>query len=356
MGSIAFEECVLAEMRLRNRIVRSATVDPYGAGDGMVSGEQIAYYRMLTENQVGLIISGMLSVSPEGIAGRLQTGAHDDRFIPGHRALTDAVHLAGGKVIAQINHAGDCSVGTLPPSPSGISSAFAKAPSHEMSIGEIAAATSDFAGAALRMKQAGYDGVQIHCAHGYLLSQFLNPKYNKRNDAYGGTAEKRFRFAGEVIAAVRAAVGPDYPVMIKLNSNTEEDDEAYGSDLLRICGRCRELGVCAVELSGHDFTQQGRKGNRHYYLERAKAVRSSCGLPVILVGGIRSVADMDEVLGGGVDMVSISRPFICEPDLIPRLLAGQDKASCLSCSKCFILQGKYAADKIRCIQHRQSAS
>ncbi len=154
------------------------------------------------------------------------------------------------------------------------------------------------------------------------------------------------------MAAVRAAVGPDYPVMVKLNSNVEEGDETFLSDLIWMCDRCRQMGVCAVELSGYDFTPRGRKGERAYYLERAAAVRAACGLPVILVGGIRTAADMDRVLGRGIDMVALSRPFICEPDLVDRLLAGQEQASCLSCSKCFVLMSTYKTSQIRCILHK----
>ncbi|MPM22299.1 Metal reductase [bioreactor metagenome] len=294
----------------------------------------------------------MASVTPDGVAGPGQNRAYDERFIPGHRALTDTVHNAGGKVVVQINHAGSRSAGELPPSPSGISANAG--PSRTITAEEIAAITAGFARSALMMKQAGYDGVQIHCAHGYLLSQFINPKFNKRTDAYGGSVENRFRFAREVLLAVREAVGPDYPVLIKINSNAEENDDQFEADLLWICSRCKTLGVSAVELSGCDFVPRTKKGDHNLYLARACAVRHGCDIPVILVGGVRTLDDMEVVLRGGIDLVALSRPLICEPDLIPRLLSGQEKSACISCSKCFPLLQTYDTERVLCVLHKKA--
>lgn len=345
----AFAPCSLGGMELRNRIVRSATFDPLGSPDGEVTEEQIGQSRALAGNQVGLIISAMTNVSPEGIGAALQNAIYDDRFLPGHRRLTAAVHGAGGKVVLQINHAGASGIRPAPPSPSGVTSRNSKAPSREMTRAEMQAVAADFAAAAARTRAAGYDGVQIHCAHGYLLSEFLSPYDNRRTDEYGGSAENRFRFPGEVIAAVRKAVGPDYPVLIKLNSNAERDDEAYGQDLLLYGKRLAELGVTAIEVSGYDFTPQGKSGKSNYYLERAAALRRACGIPVILVGGMRSKADLETVLDAGIDLVSLSRPFISEPDLVKKMMEGQERSNCISCSKCFVLMAKYKPGGRRCI-------
>jgi len=350
----ALQPYTLAGMQLRNRIVRSATVDPLGASDGMVTDEQIAYYKSLADNQVGLIITGMANVSIDGAGAPTQNGIFDDRFISRHLILTNAVHDANGKVIMQINHAGAKSLHEMPPSPSGIPDPYIKAPCREMTTDEIHSITADFAAAAVRAKKAGYDGVQLHCAHGYLLSQFINPYFNKRGDHYGGNIENRFRFSCEVIESVKAAVGSDYPIMIKINSNIEECDESFEGELLWIGARCKELGIIAIEVSGFDFTPLGKSGNHNYYLERAAAVRRASGLPVILVGGIRATADMDTVLDAGVDMVSMSRPFICEPDIVKKMLNGQEASKCVSCSKCFVLGLKYKTEGIRCILHKTS--
>lgn len=347
-----FQPFTLGPLELRNRIIRSATFDPLGNSDGTVSEEQIALYRRLAENQVGLIITALAAVAEDGIVNRKQNRLYDDKFIPSHRALVEAVHQAGGKVVLQINHCGAASVVENPMSPSGIPSPFTKAPCREMTKEEIKRVTADFAAAAVRGKAAGYDGVQLHCAHGYLLSQFISPVFNKRTDEYGGNVENRFRFAAEVIAAVREAVGPDFFLSIKINSNIEENDESFGPEFQWIGRKCKELGVEFIEVSGCDFTPRGRAGEHNYFLTRAAALKEDTGIPVALVGGVRSPEDMQAVLDAGVDMIAICRPFICEEDLVVRFLNGQEKAACVSCSKCFVLGAKYSQTGIRCILHK----
>jgi len=342
----------LGSLELRNRIIRSSTNDPLGNPGGTVSEEQIALNRRLAENQVGLILSGMASVAEDGIVNQTQNRLHDDSFLPGHQKLTEAVHQSGGKVVLQINHCGAASAIENPMSPSGIPSPYTKAPCREMTKEEIKRVTADFAATALRAKAAGYDGVQIHCAHGYLLSQFINPVFNKRTDEYGGNVENRFRFSAEVISAVREAVGPDYFLSIKINSNIEENDESFGPELQWIGRKCKELGVDFIEVSGWDFTPRGRAGEHNYFLERAAALRADTGIPVALIGGVRTPEDMDQVLAAGVDMVSLCRPFICQEDLVLRFLEGES-AACVSCSKCFILGRKYRETGVRCVLHDQ---
>jgi 2,4-dienoyl-CoA reductase-like NADH-dependent reductase (Old Yellow Enzyme family) len=131
----------------------------------------------------------------------------------------------------------------------------------------------------------------------------------------------------------------DFPVLVKINSNAEADDEAYGQDLPRIAKWCAELGVGAVEVSGFDFTAQGKTGKHDYYLERAAAARRTAGIPVILVGGVRTPEDMDRALDAGVDLIAMSRPFICECDLLLRLQNGQPASQCKKSCRCFVLLG-----------------
>ena len=349
--SQAFAPFMLGNLALRNRIIRSSTNDPLGNPGGTVSEEQIALNRRLAENQVGLILSGMASVAEDGLVNQTQNRLHVDSFIPGHRAVTEAVHAAGGKVVLQINHCGAASAVENPMSPSGVPYPFTKAPCREMTKEEIKRVTRDFVDTALRGKAAGYDGIQIHCAHGYLLSQFINPVFNKRTDEYGGNVENRFRFAAEVIAAVREAVGADYFLSIKINSNIEENDESFGPELQWIGRKCKELGVDFIEVSGWDFTPRGRAGEHNYFLERAAALRADTGIPVALIGGVRTLEDIDQVLSAGVDMVSLCRPFICQEDLVLRFLKGE-AAACVSCSKCFVLGAKYRETGIRCKLHQ----
>lgn len=343
-----FEPCTLDGISLRNRFVRSATVGPYAA-EGILSKAGIRRYQTLAQQQVGLIISEMVYVSPAGQASRTQPGLCREVEVSGHRQLTEAVHQADGTVFVQLNHGGAASLCEDPVSPSGVVSPYTNKPAHVMTTAEMDAAAASFASAAVLAQRAGYDGIQIHCAHGYLLSQFISPFFNRRSDAYGGTPENRFRFPAQVITAVKKAVGPQYPVCIKLNSNAEEGDADYEQALLWMGKACAELGICAIELSGHDFTPQGRSGKHCYYLERAVKLRQDCGLPVMLVGGIRTLEDVSCVLEAGLDFVSMSRPFLCQPDLIPRMAQGENSC-CVSCSKCFGMLRKFAQEGRLCIQ------
>ena len=345
-----FESYTLAGIPLRNRFVRSATVGPYAAA-GVVGPAGIRRYQRLAQQQIGLIITEMTYISPDGQASSTQPGLCDDQSVAWHRQITDAVHGSGGKIFVQLNHGGAASLCDMPLSPSGVPSPYTNRPARVMTAEEIAAVTMEFANAAVRARKAGYDGIQLHCAHGYLLSQFISPFFNRRDDDYGGSAENRFRFPAEVIAAVKAAVGPEYPVCIKLNSNAEVEDEVYEGDLMWMGQACARLGVCAVEVSGYDFTPLGRAGRHHYYLDRAARLRRACGLPVMLVGGIRTMEDIRRVLDAGIDLVSMSRPFLCQPDLVLRLAEGID-SSCVSCSKCFIMLRKFDAEGRLCIQHK----
>lgn len=347
-----FEKYSIGDMTLENRIARSATMWRMGHPDGSVSDLQVEWARQLAENHIGLIIKGMATISRDGRVSARQNRLDDDRYIEGHRKITEAVHETGGRIVCQINHCGAASDHEVRLSPSGIPYPFTKdKPSVAMTVDDIKRITREFAETALRVKKAGYDGVQIHCAHGYLLSQFISPVFNKRTDEYGGDGVRRFRFAGEVLDAVKEAVGEEFQVSVKINSNIEENDESYLPDLLMMCREMKKKGIAFIELSGCDFTPRGRAGEHHYYLERAALVRKEVDITVMLVGGIRSVSDMEKVIDSGIDMVSISRPFLCEPDLITKYLNGQQESKCVSCSKCFLLLYQEIPDGPKCVQH-----
>lgn len=343
-----FQPYTLAGVPLRNHFVRSATVGPF-ARDGLIQPAGIERYRVLAEQEVGLIITEMTYIAPEGQASLTQPGICSQEQIEHHAQLTSAVHSAGGKIFIQLNHGGAASLGELPPSPSGVPSPYTNKPARIMTAEEIDKVVDQFVQAAIHAKDAGYDGIQIHCAHGYLLSQFISPFFNHREDVYGGSVENRFRFPGKVIAEVKAAVGNDYPVCLKINSNAEIADDIYEDDLMWIGLKCAQLGVCAIEVSGHDFTPQGRAGRHTYYLERAQKLHQQCGLPIMLVGGIRTMEDINRVLDGGIDLVSMSRPFLCQPDLVQQLKEGKD-SKCVSCSKCFAMLRKFRDEGRLCIQ------
>lgn len=331
-----WSEVQFAHLTVKNRIARSATNDYMGNEDGTVSDRQKVLYKGLAAGGAGLIFTGHYAVQPLGRNDIHQNALWNDRFIAGQRELVRIVHDNGAKIVAQLNHAGakaqDAAIdGLQPVAPSAVTLAPGKL-ARALRADEIMHITDAFADAALRAKQAGFDGVQLHCAHGYLLSQFLDPSINTRTDAYGGSADNRLRIVGETLRKMKMAAGEDYPIFIKINSNSESGgftEEQLGRALVR----ARSLGVEAAEVSGFDFRTR-KPADRLYYLERAAFARHESGLPVLLVGGIRSIEDIEAALGAGLDMISMSRPFICQPDIPQRLRAGE-ASKCVGCLRCF---------------------
>jgi 2,4-dienoyl-CoA reductase-like NADH-dependent reductase (Old Yellow Enzyme family) len=203
-----------------------------------------------------------------------------------------------------------------------------------------------FAMAARRAKIAGFDGVQIHGAHGYLLSEFISPKFNHRTDEYGGSIENRARLPLAVLQAIREAVGADYPVLIKLNCKEFVDDGLQPEEFVQVGKMLADAGIDAIEVSGglpvSPKTRPSQLGiNREekeaYFQEEAKALRKETDVTIILVGGNRSFHIAERLVVEGVaDYISMSRPFIREPRLINRWKAGDlTKAACLSDNMCF---------------------
>jgi 2,4-dienoyl-CoA reductase-like NADH-dependent reductase (Old Yellow Enzyme family) len=339
-------------MLLANRFVRSATWEGLAAGNGAATQELERLYADLGRT-VGLVISGHAFVDPAGGLGEQQLGAHDDALLPSLERLASAVHGAGGKVALQISHAGlmanrPRAVGgpAAPLGPSVLQTETGPV-GMAMTAEQIAAVPPAFARAAARARAAGYDAVQIHAAHGYLLSEFLSPFFNRRTDEYGGGAQGRTRLVEEVVAAVRSAVGADYPVLIKVNSEDFLPGGATTDDLAATAAVVQEAGVDAIELSGgtslsgdHRSVRtgaalHGRQGA--YYEAAALKLKPSLMVPLQLVGGIRSLAEAERLVAQEVaDYVSLSRPLICEPGLVGRWQRGERRASrCRSCNECF---------------------
>lgn len=345
------EEIKLKHMKIKNRIVRSATHCFLGTKEGTMTDAEFAMYEELAVNDVGLIITGHCSISPTGMANEDQTAIYDDAFIPQLKKLHSIVSKYDAKIIAQISHAGPRAVNH--DDLAGPSAAELKKGkvARELTVEEIAQIKVEFINAAYRVKQSGFDGIQLHAAHSYLLSQFIDKTFNHRTDAYGGTIENRFRLTREIIVGIKEKCGDEFPVFIKINNDSRTDDDEYEQDLLYMLQELSKLGVEAVELSGADFISQPRTATTYYVERIAKMKKAVPALPIILVGGVRSLADMDKVLASGIDMVSLSRPFICEPDIIKLLLNGQEKSKCLNCSKCFALPK--IKPGIRCVLKRK---
>jgi 2,4-dienoyl-CoA reductase-like NADH-dependent reductase (Old Yellow Enzyme family) len=344
-----FEKSTINGMVLPNRFVRSATWEGMAADDGAVTPRLIETMVDLAKGGVGLIITSHAYVAPEGKAGPWQLAVYNDTFIPGLREMTAAVHDNGGKIVLQLAHAGNFAAEKLTGQIPLVVSDFeglAKSPRQEIMGLDIQRLVIAFAEAAGRAKSAGFDGVQIHSAHGYLMSQFLSPVFNRRQDRYGGAIPNRARIHLEVYHAVRKTVGESYPILMKLNCGDFVENGLTLEDSLQVGSLLADAGIDAIELSGGLLTggklSPSRSGidtedTEAYFREDARAFKKTIGIPLIVVGGMRSLEVAEHLVKDGVaDYISMSRPFIREPDLINRWKAGdRGRATCVSDNQCF---------------------
>jgi 2,4-dienoyl-CoA reductase-like NADH-dependent reductase (Old Yellow Enzyme family) len=282
----------------------------------------------LADGGVGLIITGHAFVHQQGRHQPWQLGIHTDELVPGLKAMTEAVHEKGGKIVVQLGYGG---------------AYLSKSRVTGMTVQDLQEVFKAFGEAALRAKEAGFDGVQIFAAHGFFLSQLLCPRYNDRTDAYGGAIENRARALMEVLQSVRSAVGQEYPVMVKLNVQDFAENGLTLEDSVQVGIMLQEAGVDAIELSGGLLNNPNlmrekirSEEDEAYFKGEARAFKEKIQVPLILVGGIRSYYVAKQLVDTGtVDYISMCRPFICEPDLINRWKAGDvDKAACISCNNC----------------------
>jgi 2,4-dienoyl-CoA reductase-like NADH-dependent reductase (Old Yellow Enzyme family) len=347
-----FESTSIKGMTLKNRFVRSATYEGMAdTKDGSCTPRLIDLMADLAKGEVGLIMTGHAYVNRQGQARPGQTGVYADALLPGLTRMAEAVHAAGGATAVQLAHAG-CHSFAVPPGEQAVGPSAMEVPNGASCRGltkeEIAKTVEDFGKAAVRAKKAGYDGVQIHSAHGYFLSEFLSPFYNKRTDEYGGALENRARIVLEVFRAVRSAVGDDFPVMIKMNSDDYLENGFTRTEMVQVSAMLEREGIDAIEMSGGThLTPQELSFSRVtgavpeekelYFLEAAKLYKEKVDVPLMLVGGIRSLSVAEKVVSDGLtEYVSLCRPLIREPDLIRRWRSGDTaKATCLSCNQCF---------------------
>lgn len=341
-----FEQTAINGMVLANRFVRSATWEGMATSNGAVTPKLIETMVNLAKGGVGLIITSHTYVQPEGQAGPLQLGIDKDEFIPGLREMTRAVHDCGGKIILQLAHAGRYASRKLTGLTPLVVSEEPGKPYHEITEADIQALAAAFATGASRAKAAGFDGVQLHSGHGYLLSQFLSPVFNRRQDAYGGSIQNRSRAHIKVYKAIREAVGEAYPVLIKLNCSDFVDNGLTVEDSIQVGRTLADLGLDAIELTGGLLTSSTLSPSRFaikteedeaYFKEEARQFKSALSIPLILVGGMRSFQVAERLVEAGVaDYISMSRSLIREPNLINRWKAGDySRAECVSCNGCF---------------------
>ncbi|MFX0037509.1 MAG: NADH:flavin oxidoreductase [Candidatus Hermodarchaeota archaeon] len=375
--SILFEPMNIGKMEIKNRFIRSATLENRAKDTGEVTPELVKLYKTLAKGEVGLIIPGYMYINPLGRGYKYQIGIHNDNLVNGLKKIANAIHQEGGKVAFQLVHAGIQTfsrlIGETLIGPSGqILNPLSFEYSREMTEEEIQSSIEDFSNAAKRAIESGADAVQLHAAHGFLINQFLSPFYNRRQDKWGGSDEKRFRYLKEIVIKTKKVLPTEIPLLVKLNSNDYTPTEGITPPLaVKYSEWLTKIGIDAIEIScGSGFSlfnmsrgdipvqaivqavpdylkstaedlYQEMVGKYNleegYNLKTAMMVKPKIGnIPLILVGGLRSKSFMEEIIEKKhVDFISMSRPFIKEPFLVKNFKKGkQDVANCISCNRC----------------------
>lgn len=341
-----FEPITINGMTLANRTVMPAIATGYGNTDGTVTERLAAYLARRARGGTGLIISEACAVTPRGKGFPNEIGAWSDDLIPSLAKIPEAIHREGGRTALQLHHAGresfEAAAGGKPESPSGIPSVILGQPCEAMSLERVAVVIDAYAKAAGRAKTAGFDAVEIHGAHGYLITQFLSPFSNQRTDAYGGSEENRMRFALEIAEAVRKEVGPDFPVLIRVSTD-ELIRGGYDLEFMkRLAPRLVAAGVNAIHASVGVYSTPGNLSiasmdtDAGFNLFRARALKEVVKVPVIGVGRITDPHLAEDALArGDADLISFGRQHLTDPDFVNKVKAGRfdDIRQCVSCNQ-----------------------
>jgi len=391
-----FSPFAIGNLALAGRVIKAATSETRADEGGFVTQHYIDFYLPMAEGGVPLIITGNLYTSLDGKASPLQAGVDDDDKIPALRQLVDAIHAHGTKIFAQINHCGRQAIPSFAGQPEAVSASNVKELTtgtrpRPLTVAEIRRIVEQFGAAAERCQRAGFDGVQIHAAHGYLLNQFLTPYTNRRADDYGGSFDNRLKLLRDVYREIRRRVGEHYPVIMKLNGSDYLPLRAglKTLELVKIAAAMEREGIDAVEVSvGHyesgfpvvrgTFWRclRGMLGGsvRHlarwrqlafrlswplmalafnllwkpregYNLVYARQFKQALSIPVICVGGFLTRQAMQAALDQGhCDAVSVGRGFIADPLLYRHLQDGTPKPRCVDCNACIGLVGARPVD------------
>ncbi len=349
-----FDETRLNQLELKNRLVRSATWEAMADEHGYLTDRLVKVYEELAQGQIALIITGLASVVRDEYKNPGMMAMYDDSFSKNYKQITELVHNYQSKIILQLVSGGSQikyqQPGKWAWGPSAVPELSTGIIPRPMTTKDIHLLVQYFGDAAYRAKLAGFDGVEIHAAHGYLLSQFLSPYHNQRQDEYGGGIENRARIIFEVYREIRKRVGSDYLVMIKINCEDFVFQGMSFADCQYVCRQLAHLGIDAIEISGGikaaKELSSGRPGihrqdQEGYFRDYADRIAKLTGKPVILVGGLRSPAGIKSILAEtDIEYFGLSRALLCEADLVRRWASGDtSRAKCTSCNQCRIPGG-----------------
>ncbi len=356
-----FTSYKIKNIELINRLMRSATTSYWSDEEGILREPIMDYYNSLAKGGIGFIIKGHSYVLESGKAHTGQSGLTNEKHLPKMKELVKIVHTQGIPIIAQINHAGMVGINER------ITASNYKTENweaREATRDDIQQITEGFANAADLAMQAGFDGIQIHGAHGYLVSQFLSDRVNKRGDKYGGSLENRARLMFEIYDEIKKKIGNAPIISIKMNCDDfAEEGGITIKDSVRIANWLDEKGIDLIEISGGGPEQNREirktrakpaKDSPYYeanFAGHAEAIRKTIpSVPLALVDGIRKVSTMNAILDCHLaDLISISKPLIHEPDLPNKLKKGQPESRCIDCREC-LSRDRFGKMMLKCAQ------
>jgi 2,4-dienoyl-CoA reductase-like NADH-dependent reductase (Old Yellow Enzyme family)/thioredoxin reductase len=340
-----FQPFSLGSLQLPNRIVMTTVKLGYSTPAGEVAPRHTAFYARRAWGKIGLLTTEPMFVQPNGRELPTQLGIHEDTLVAGLQELVKTVHGANGRIMAHINHAGRAANPKLVPTENLVSASEVLCPANKVtprpldrqSIGDVVQA---FADAARRVREAGFDAIEIPFSHGYLVHQFLSPHSNRRGDEYGGSFENRIRFGREVLEAVRSELGADMPIVVRMNAVDYVEGGLETKDALLLAGRLAQLGVAALSVTSGTmcesvpFCLYPSGTPEAHLLPMAREIRESSKLPVIVAGRIRTPAVARNALSAGqTDLIGLGRPLLADPDWARKAEAG-DEEGILLCAAC----------------------
>lgn len=354
----------IGPLALKNRVIMAPMTTRKADAEGFVTEPAIAYYKARAEGGVGLITVEMASPERAGKHRNFELGIYDDRFLPGLRRLVEVIHNAGAKASIQLGHGGghtriDIS-GEMPVAPSAIPHSVQEGHTEviipeEMTIARISKTREAFVAAARRAAQAGFDAVEIHAAHGYLISQFLSPKENRRQDDYGGSLQNRARFGLEITTAVKAAV-PDLAVIFRMNGDDFFEGGMTAEEAVEVATWAADAGADAIHVTGGHYRSQPTAAIMippmatapTPFLPFAEAVKRRVRVPVIAVGRFGNPASaIAAIEEGRADFIALGRPLLADPDWVAKVATGHQVRLCLACNTC--VDGMRAGRQLHCL-------
>lgn len=386
--SVLFQQTNIKGMELKNRLVRSATVEGMADKDGAPTRDLFNLYEKLAKGGVGLIITGAAYVSEDSKLPFYGMSTIRDEHINIYRDLVEHVHKNGTRIAMQIAHAGRQTTkeaaGTQPIAPSAVEEKVLFVKPRAMTEDDIGRVIEDFSMAARRVREAGFDAVQIHAAHGYLVNQFLCPHTNRRTDSWGGSLENRMRFVQAIYEQCRKEVGDDFPIFIKINEYDNMKNGLKTEESVVMAKMMSDMGFDGIEVScgiGEDGLSQlrgevpmeamlkewpmyrnknfifkfmmkhfGRKMMNTpplveaYNRESASLIKSKVKVPVFLVGGVTDPATMEDIIkNGDADYISLCRSLIADPGFVELIRNGsREKSRCIHCNLCLAYMVSYS--------------